>query len=48
MRALDYLVGSGKVGYIGFPNMPAWVTAQAQATALLRGWTPLIALQVSD
>jgi len=24
----------------------AWVTAQAQTTALLKGWTPLIALQV--
>jgi aryl-alcohol dehydrogenase-like predicted oxidoreductase len=26
--------------------VPAWVTAQAQTLALLRGWTPLIALQV--
>ncbi|MET9228568.1 aldo/keto reductase [Lentzea sp. NPDC003310] len=46
MRALDDLVGSGKVGYIGFSNAPAWVTAQAQTMALLEGWTPLIALQV--
>ncbi|MDX3657400.1 aldo/keto reductase [Streptomyces sp. ID05-26A] len=46
MRVLDDLVGSGKVGYIGFSNVPAWVTAQAQTMALLRGWTPLIALQV--
>ena len=30
----------------GFSNTPAWVTAQAQTTAQLRGWTPLIALQV--
>ncbi|WP_394615088.1 aldo/keto reductase [Lentzea sp. JNUCC 0626] len=46
MRALDDLVGSGKVGYVGFSNVPAWVTAQAQTMALLRGWTPLVALQV--
>ncbi|MFD4672209.1 aldo/keto reductase [Lentzea sp. NPDC058450] len=46
MRVLDELVGSGKVGYIGFSNVPAWVTAQAQTLALLRGWTPLVALQV--
>ena len=38
--------GAGKIRYIGFSNTPAWVTAQAQTTALLRGWTPLIALQV--
>ena len=46
MRALDDLVRAGKIRYIGFSNTPAWVTAQAQTTALLKGWTPLIALQV--
>jgi aryl-alcohol dehydrogenase-like predicted oxidoreductase len=46
LRTLDDLVRSGKIRYIGFSNTPAWVTAQAQTTALLRGWTPLIALQV--
>jgi aryl-alcohol dehydrogenase-like predicted oxidoreductase len=46
MKALDTLVQSGKIRYVGFSNTPAWVTAQAQTTALLRGWTPLIALQV--
>lgn len=46
LRTLDDLVGSGKVRYIGFSNVPAWVTAQAQTTAILRNWTPLIALQV--
>ena len=46
MRTLDDLVRSGKIRYIGFSNTPAWVTAQAQTTALLKGWTPLIALQV--
>jgi aryl-alcohol dehydrogenase-like predicted oxidoreductase len=46
LRALDDLVRAGKVRYIGFSNTPAWVTATAQVTALLRGWTPIIALQV--
>jgi aryl-alcohol dehydrogenase-like predicted oxidoreductase len=46
MRALDDMVRAGKIRYLGFSNTPAWVTAQAQTTALLRGWTPLIALQV--
>jgi aryl-alcohol dehydrogenase-like predicted oxidoreductase len=46
MRTLDDLVRAGKIRYIGFSNTPAWVMAQAQTTAQLRGWTPLIALQV--
>jgi aryl-alcohol dehydrogenase-like predicted oxidoreductase len=46
MRTLDDLVRAGQIRYIGFSNTPAWVTAQANTTALLRGWTPLIALQV--
>ncbi|MFC6082992.1 aldo/keto reductase [Sphaerisporangium aureirubrum] len=46
LRTLDDLVRAGKIRYIGFSNTPAWFTAQAQTTALLKGWTPLIALQV--
>ncbi|WP_328603529.1 aldo/keto reductase [Amycolatopsis sp. NBC_00345] len=46
LRTLDDLVRAGKIRYIGFSNTPAWVTAQAQTTALLKSWTPLIALQV--
>lgn len=46
VSALDDLVRAGTVRYIGFSNTPAWVTAQAQTLALLRGWTPLIALEV--
>jgi aryl-alcohol dehydrogenase-like predicted oxidoreductase len=46
MRALDDIVRAGKVRYIGFSNIPAWVTAQAQTMAQLRGWSPVIALQV--
>src|SRR4051794_6077544 len=46
MRVLDDLVREGSIRYLGFSNTPAWLTAQAQTMALLRGWTPLIALQV--
>jgi aryl-alcohol dehydrogenase (NADP+) len=46
LRALDDLVRAGKIRYIGFSNTPGWVTAQAQTMAQLRGWTPLVALQV--
>jgi len=46
LRTLDDLVRAGKIRYLGFSNTPAWVTAQAQTTALLKDWTPLIALQV--
>jgi aryl-alcohol dehydrogenase-like predicted oxidoreductase len=46
MRALDDLVRSGKVRYIGFSDTPAWKTTQAQMEAHARGWTPLVALQI--
>ena len=46
MRALDDLVGAGKVRYIGFSDTPAWKVAQAQVTAGFRGWAPLVALQI--
>ena len=46
MRALDDLVAAGKVRYIGFSDTPAWKVTQAQITAKMRGWTPLIALQL--
>jgi aryl-alcohol dehydrogenase-like predicted oxidoreductase len=46
MRALDDLVTSGKVRYIGFSDTPAWKVAQAQTIALFRGWAPLVALQI--
>src|SRR5262245_46251603 len=46
MRALDDLVRSGKVRYIGFSDTPAWKVAQAQMLASFHGWTPLVALQI--
>jgi aryl-alcohol dehydrogenase-like predicted oxidoreductase len=46
MRGLDDLVGAGKVVYIGMSDTPAWQVARMQTIADLRGWAPLIALQV--
>ena len=46
MRALDDLVRSGKVVYLGICNTPAWKVAQLQTLADLRGWSPLVALQI--
>ncbi len=46
MRALDDLVAAGKVLYVGISDTPAWVVAQANTLADLRGWTPFVALQI--
>lgn len=44
--ALNALVQAGKVRYIGFSDTHAWKVARAQTFAELRGWAPLIALQI--
>ena len=46
MRAFDDLVRAGKVLYIGISDAPAWVVAQCNTLAELRGWTQFIGLQV--
>jgi aryl-alcohol dehydrogenase-like predicted oxidoreductase len=46
MRAFDDLVRAGKVHYVGISDTPAWIVAQAQAIAALRGWAPVVALQL--
>jgi aryl-alcohol dehydrogenase-like predicted oxidoreductase len=40
------LVRAGKVLYIGISDAPAWVVAQCNTMADLRGWTPFIGLQI--
>src|SRR5699024_8556759 len=46
MRAFDDLVSAGKVLYVGISDAPAWQVARMQTLADLRGWAPLIALQI--
>jgi aryl-alcohol dehydrogenase-like predicted oxidoreductase len=46
LRGLDDLVSSGKVLYVGISDTPAWQVSRMQAICELRGWAPLIALQL--
>jgi aryl-alcohol dehydrogenase-like predicted oxidoreductase len=46
MRALDDIVKQGKVLYVGASDTPAWVVAQANTMADMRGWNPFIGLQL--
>ncbi|SIQ71735.1 Predicted oxidoreductase [Haladaptatus litoreus] len=46
MRALNDLVSSGTVHYIGFSDTPAWVVSRAQTLAKERDWAPVSALQL--
>jgi aryl-alcohol dehydrogenase-like predicted oxidoreductase len=46
MAALEELVRSGKVRYIGVSDTPAWKIAQANVMAHFRGWSAFIGLQI--
>jgi aryl-alcohol dehydrogenase-like predicted oxidoreductase len=46
MRGLDDLVRAGKVLYVGISDTPAWIVAQANTLAALRGWSPFVGLQI--
>lgn len=46
MRALDDLVRSGKVLYVGISDAPAWFISQANTIAELRGWSPFVGIQI--
>lgn len=46
MRAFDDLVRAGKVLYAGISDTPAWQIARMQTLADLRGWAPLVAVQI--
>lgn len=45
MRALDDMVSAGKVLYVGISDAPAWVVAQANTLADLRGWSRFVGVQ---
>ncbi|WP_329180596.1 aldo/keto reductase [Streptomyces decoyicus] len=46
LRGMDDLVRQGKVLYVAMSNVPAWQVSRMQAIADLRGWSPLVALQI--
>jgi aryl-alcohol dehydrogenase-like predicted oxidoreductase len=46
LRAFDDLVRAGKIQYIGLSDTPAWQASRMQAIAELRGWSPVVALQI--
>jgi aryl-alcohol dehydrogenase-like predicted oxidoreductase len=46
MRALDDQVRLGKVLYLGISDTPAWVVAQLQTLAAVRGWSTFAGLQI--
>lgn len=46
MRALDDVVRAGKVHHVGFSNPTAWIAAQANTLADMRGWAPFVGVQV--
>ncbi|WP_424217704.1 aldo/keto reductase (plasmid) [Streptomyces sp. BI20] len=46
LRGLDDLVRQGKVLYVAISNTPAWQVSRMRAIADLRGWSPLVALQL--
>jgi aryl-alcohol dehydrogenase-like predicted oxidoreductase len=45
VRALDDLVASGKVLYVGISDTPAWVVSRAVTLAHQHGWSPFVAVQ---
>lgn len=45
LRALDDLVRSGKVRYIGASNYMAWQLARANLLAEINHWTPFVSIQ---
>ncbi|MBU3063523.1 aldo/keto reductase [Nocardia sp. NEAU-G5] len=46
LRGMDDLVRQGKVLYVAISDAPAWQVSRMQAIADLRGWSPLVALQI--
>jgi aryl-alcohol dehydrogenase-like predicted oxidoreductase len=46
VRGLDHLVHAGKIIYAGLSDFPAWRVARAATICELRGWAPLVGLQI--
>lgn len=46
MKSLDDVIKQGKVLHIGISDTPAWVVAQANTIAELKGWSSFVGLQI--
>ena len=46
VRAFDDLVRSKKILHAGLSNFPAWRVSHAATLSALRGWTPIVGIQV--
>ncbi|WP_328398441.1 aldo/keto reductase [Nocardia sp. NBC_00416] len=46
LRGMDDLVRQGKILYVAISNAPAWQVSRMQTIADLRGWSPLVALEI--
>ena len=46
MRALDDMIKSGKILYIGISDAPGWIVSQANTLANLKGWTEFASIQI--
>jgi aryl-alcohol dehydrogenase-like predicted oxidoreductase len=46
LRGFDDLARAGKILYAGLSDTPAWQASRMQAIAELRGWIPIVALQI--
>jgi len=46
MAALEDLVRTGKVRYLGVSDTPAWKVAEANVMARFRGWSAFVGLQI--
>jgi len=46
VRGLDDLVRAGKISYVAFSDTPAYIIAEANTMAALRGWSPFLGLQI--
>lgn len=46
MRALEYVVASGKALHIAISDSPSWIVARSNAIAELRGWSSFTGVQL--
>lgn len=46
MRALDDIVSSGLVHYVGISDAPAWIVSASNVLADLNGWSAYVGLQI--